>query len=385
MANVDGTALRRITNDNLLESRASWSPDGKKLAFSATQRDNRSNIVVYDLETTERVDLLDGAGMDYEPVWSPDGKQIVFASNREEQLRLFRVNDDGSGLVCLTSEFMPESYHYAPTFSPDGTQLGFLVKEVDSDGYQANGNTLSIADSDGANPRQLYASKNALEHPVWSPGGEAILCGELADREPFLTECDVASGNTRRIQIPRQLIPDYEVFTPSYWPDKDGVIVVSLCEDAGQAINHLHTLTERKKLALLNIRGINSKAALFGPTFSPDGKAFVFVNGVGYSCHVPWRAVWARKDRERSQKFRARVADLLITIEGNLIVPSGKGPGAPHEHPLMLFRAGNELELRGMEKGDLVKVATIDSAGHIVQSMGKSEISVFQTFPRSGR
>jgi Tol biopolymer transport system component/tetratricopeptide (TPR) repeat protein len=63
---------RRLTTDGFS---AQWSPDGKKLAFSAGVH-GYSGVAVYDLATNQ-TDLLVFPGKD--PRWSPDGKYIAFA------------------------------------------------------------------------------------------------------------------------------------------------------------------------------------------------------------------------------------------------------------------------------------------------------------------
>jgi len=63
----------------------SWSPDGSRIAFSATINPDliqgtTSDIYVLDLATDSVRKIVSQPGPDNGPRWSPDGKQIVFSS-----------------------------------------------------------------------------------------------------------------------------------------------------------------------------------------------------------------------------------------------------------------------------------------------------------------
>jgi dipeptidyl aminopeptidase/acylaminoacyl peptidase len=73
---------RRLTNTKSGESGVDWSPDSRRIAFSARREgDDQSQVYVLDLATggeAQRVtNLSTGASS---PLWRPDGKAILFAS-----------------------------------------------------------------------------------------------------------------------------------------------------------------------------------------------------------------------------------------------------------------------------------------------------------------
>ncbi len=80
---VDGSApARRLTNTKGGESGAAWSPDGRRIAFSARREgDDAPQIYVLDLaqggEAQRVTSLSTGAGA---PRWRPDGAAVLFAS-----------------------------------------------------------------------------------------------------------------------------------------------------------------------------------------------------------------------------------------------------------------------------------------------------------------
>ena len=90
--NVDGTGLRRLTNDKYADLNPVWSPDGQTLAFVTdrgpgtdfqTLTTGQFRIALYDLRGDSVVALahMDRGG-NVGPQWSPDGRQLAFVSDR---------------------------------------------------------------------------------------------------------------------------------------------------------------------------------------------------------------------------------------------------------------------------------------------------------------
>ncbi len=76
--------LERLTRDLYDDRDPSWSPDGRYLAFASdrTAWGERygMNLFLYDFATGQIRQLTDGWRRDREPRWSPDGRYVVFAS-----------------------------------------------------------------------------------------------------------------------------------------------------------------------------------------------------------------------------------------------------------------------------------------------------------------
>ena len=107
LLNVESGALTMISNPRRHASLARFSPDGRRLAFYMDQQDslraylNLKDVVVYDLETGELVDLtpttqltLGGSGStpSVAPIWAPDGRRIYVPGAWHRELNLYRLD-----------------------------------------------------------------------------------------------------------------------------------------------------------------------------------------------------------------------------------------------------------------------------------------------------
>jgi serine/threonine protein kinase/Tol biopolymer transport system component len=98
-----------------------FSPDGKRLAFSAGDGQSHEDIWVRDLErdTASRVTLLPGQNV--WPVWMPDGKNLVFWSSNPAAPGIYSIRADGSGAAQRLTD--GKAWQLPQSISPDGKRL----------------------------------------------------------------------------------------------------------------------------------------------------------------------------------------------------------------------------------------------------------------------
>jgi Tol biopolymer transport system component len=139
--NPDGTNVRRLLGHSCNPGTPAWSPDGGRLAFSC-----KDGVYVMRLATGNLVSVENG---DYSispitPSWSPDGRQIAIADGSIEIM-----NADGSGQV---RDFREWNSVTDVAWSPDGRQLAFVIA-----GWRPRVNGLYVIDRDGSHRRRLVA------------------------------------------------------------------------------------------------------------------------------------------------------------------------------------------------------------------------------------
>lgn len=136
-----------------------------KLAFVASVN-GQSDVYVIDASGRVR-NLTRDAATDYDVSWSPDGKRIAFSSDREGSPDVFVANADGSGVRRLTD--LPTIEH-TPSWSPDGTKITFGLATADESTF-----AIYVLDVDGGEAKKLTEKKSCyVGDPDWSPDGAHI-------------------------------------------------------------------------------------------------------------------------------------------------------------------------------------------------------------------
>ena len=140
--------------------------------------------------------VVTGPETDQKPVWSGDGTHFAFtrsAAGGADSL-LFVARTDGSGLVALTPQPLPQLSSYA--FSPDGREVAFIS------GPGAD-TQLWIAKADGSDLRRIDVGMSVRESAFRPPNGaEIVFAGNSATGGSGIYAVDVATGTLKTVVQP---------------------------------------------------------------------------------------------------------------------------------------------------------------------------------------
>ena len=203
---VDGRNARNLTNHPSSDSSPSWSPDGKRIAFDSN-RDGRFNWEIYVIDADGRnLQRLtnnpddDGWADDRYPSWSPDGKRIIFSARRDGHFEnkfavtyeIYAMDADGGNQRRLTENRNNDRY---PVWSPDGKRIAFMADR--------KGNfeqfDIYVMDADGANLQNLTQHRAWDWSPSWSPDGDRIVFDSRRDGNTEIYVMDADGGNLQNL------------------------------------------------------------------------------------------------------------------------------------------------------------------------------------------
>jgi tricorn protease len=223
VASRSGGPARRLTATPTVESDPMFSPDGSKIAYTATVG---ANMDVYVIPTAggDPTRLTFHPSMDRVRGWTPDGKRVVFASNRvsaphNSYFKLWSVPVDGG-----FEEPLPMPRAYSGALSPDarrvayeevGTQFTVQWHDISEWRHYRGGRThpirlMNLADY---SVEKLPWKDSNDSDPMWI--GNAVYF--LSDRDNT-TNVYAYRADTKKVE---QLThhTDFDVMTASAGPD----------------------------------------------------------------------------------------------------------------------------------------------------------------------
>ena len=157
--NADGSSAENIecVTEPSSECCASWSPDGKSIAFTAgiEQSDIWVRTQHSQFFTTRTNVTASSATNESGPDWSPNAQKIIFNTATD----LLTMNPDGSAQAPLRAGT-------AGVFSPDGAKIAFLFAGPPSGVWTANADgTGAIFLTQGTNPDWQPIPINSYPRP----------------------------------------------------------------------------------------------------------------------------------------------------------------------------------------------------------------------------
>jgi Tol biopolymer transport system component len=168
--NGDGSGQTQLTHSDTQEFDPTWSPDGKRIAFTSFPSDFSADgeLFVMNADGSGLTQVTDNSAQDFGPVWSPDGKRIAFTSDRRGGSEAFVMNADGSGVSQLTHNAL---VNLVTNWSPNGKQLAYT-------GYTDGGDSeIFFMNADGTGIVQMTHNDVSDEgdHAGWSPDGKLFV------------------------------------------------------------------------------------------------------------------------------------------------------------------------------------------------------------------
>ena len=179
LVDADGSDLTPLTEyDPQLNNQdygPSWSPDGDRLAFNrqvSRQSTNATEVWTVNADGTNLKRLTPNTLIDFDPQWAPDGSRILVERMRfivgtwGGPVAIWSLNPDGSDPRQLTHPASVLENDLEPRWSPDATRIAYA-----HDGNDPTDPGIYVMQADGSDPQRLTDSGGGA---VWSPDGTRI-------------------------------------------------------------------------------------------------------------------------------------------------------------------------------------------------------------------
>jgi hypothetical protein len=101
----------------------SWSPDGKKIAFSAWIQGGYHDLYVVDVATRKTTRLTSDRAIDTLPRWTPDGRWLLFSSDRSGIYNLYALDPTEPERIHQVTNVVGGAFTF--DLSPDGTRVAY--------------------------------------------------------------------------------------------------------------------------------------------------------------------------------------------------------------------------------------------------------------------
>jgi Tol biopolymer transport system component len=266
----DGTRFKalRATASAALIDRATWSPDGRRIAYSESAVRGHGTFVIGAGGTGRRLVVPKGTWAD----WAPDGRLAVGFATSGGGIDIVRA--DGTGLQPITASGT------FPVWSPDGTRIAYVQ------GYPAaKQEPIAVVPSAGGAAVPLTAPPPGFddgfegasflggrsEHP-WSPDGTRLLFKRFAGVNSSEIDAVAAAGGA---PVPLATSAGEPAWSP------DGRRIAYTFFPAGLAEGAVSA-----QVWVMNADGSGKhRVATRGhcPAWSPDGQKLAFTGEVSRS------------------------------------------------------------------------------------------------------
>jgi tricorn protease len=271
-----GGVAVRLTSSPGEESFPRFSPDGTKVAYSASY-DGNIDVYVAPVTGGEPKRLTFHPMADRVIGWTPDGKRVLFASGRESgrqrYSQFYTVSVDG-GLP----DKLPVPYGEFGTYSPDAKQFVYMPMSQDFRNWKRYRGgwapDLMLFDLKSFASKNLTSNPANDAQPMWHGNTIYFVSDRGANERNNLWAYDLSKNSVRPITD----FNDFDISFPSIGPD-------SIVFQAGGRLYLLDLATEKPAEVVVHVvtdqttlrpRTAKVDSLIMWASVSPTGKRAVF-------------------------------------------------------------------------------------------------------------
>jgi Tol biopolymer transport system component len=207
--NPDGSAKTKVTDTRVSGYPIDYSPDGKKITYTSYEGFNDGNPTgpqkdteIYTIKVGggAKTNVTNNNRDDEDSSYSPDGKRIAYTHWDGHDLEIYTMNTDGTGKFQLTNNATDDGY---PVYSPNGKKIA---------AWSESGQFIYTIGVHGGGKTKVTEGQD----PDYSPNGKKIAFTgrRFFERDPEIYTINV--NGRHRTKVTNNNATDY---WPSYSPD----------------------------------------------------------------------------------------------------------------------------------------------------------------------
>ena len=280
------------------------SPDGRQIAFSATDGD----LYLLDLKT-HQVTRLTRTGQCASPAFSPEGTKIVYCASAsgETGSALYELTLANKTTRRLTNE--AKTSDSQPSYSPDGTRITFtralLYRRHSTGGMVWSDYDICVMRADGTEMKRLTTKKNySATRPRFSRDGKDIVFSANLPYDTQFSDKNHGGSLPTLLQVSATVAGDPRIILPLPKPGRHSGANGSE-PDFSQNGRDIAFISDRTTpfsydICIMDRDGSNlrslhiTKVSTYNqqPTYLPDGKSLLFLAGTERRDSRPLFSLW---------------------------------------------------------------------------------------------
>ena len=195
IVDYDGFNPRRVTVNGSINILPAWRPDGAALAYVSYRQGSPLLYLakIFEGQSVANLSGEKGDGQVLGASFSPDGKSLAFASNRSGTTDVWVAGAEGAGARRLTTTQASDT---APCWSPTGQEIAFTSNRTGTP-------QLWTMDAEGLNVRRLTTIGNYNDGCAWNPAkqfSEIAYTARLESGTPLRFDIAVIDLATRQVR-----------------------------------------------------------------------------------------------------------------------------------------------------------------------------------------